>query len=387
MMAKRGPRIWLAVFTGNSGLTHYSFCLARALAAAGAEVTLVTNANYELDAFRADFPVVKLFRRSRMYPVDILRFWRRYRDDRPDTVHYQASLKFPALELILLKLQRRRGTRLVYTAHDWLPHRRRSYHSFLFRLYYRQFDRIIVHSQRGADFLTGELGVARDRISVIPHGEYGFFDIDPGLDRERAREALGLDPDVVWYLFFGHIDDYKGLDIALRALGRLRRQEDGGPAVGLVVAGNPGSQGFDRYASLIEAEGLAARVSLHLGHVPVVDVHKYFKAADALLLPYRESSTSGLAHVAMGFGLPVIASDIGGLPAMVEEAGAGIIIEPGDEAGLAAAMGRLAADEALRRRLGDAWNSVAGKYSWDSIAAQTLETYGSLAPGKQGAME
>lgn len=368
----------MTVFTGNSGLTHYSFCLARALDAAGVDVTLVTNRNYELEPFGGSFPVVKLFRRSRYYPLDIIRFWRRYRRERPDIVHYQSFLKFPALEIILIKLQKRKGTRLVYTAHDWLPHRRRGYHSLLFRLYYRQFDLIIVHSGRGQRFLVRELGVDPDRLSVIPHGEYGFFAADRELDRQRAREVLGLDPGVTWYLFFGHIDEYKGLDVALRALGLLRRQEDGGPAAGIIVAGNPGGEGFDAYAKLIEEEGLGSRVSLHLGHVPIADIQLYFKAADAVLLPYRESSTSGLAHLAMGFSLPVIASDIGGLPALVESAGAGLIVEPGDAAGLAAAMGLLAGDEEELRRLGRAWETVADEYSWDNIAVRTKQLYESL---------
>lgn len=362
------------VFTGNSGLTHYSFCLTRALWRAGADVTLVTNANYELDAFGAEFPVVRLFHRSRMYLRDVLRFWRLYIRERPDVIHYQSFLKFPAVEAILIKLQQRKHTRLVYTAHDWLPHRQRRYHPLLFRYYYRQFHRIIVHSDRGAGFLAGELGVDPDRICVIPHGEYGFFANRPEITREVARQRLGLDQDRTWYLFFGHIDRYKGLDVALGALGRLAAE--GTLTAGLVIAGNPNAEGFDRYREVIEKRGLEEVVNLNLGHIPVEDIQLYFKAADVVLLPYRESSTSGLAHVAMGFGLPLIASDVGGLPAVIGEAGAGIIVPPGDERALAAAMAQLA-DGRLAREMGEAWTGVMKKYSWDSIAARTLAAYGS----------
>lgn len=368
----------MTVFTGNSGLTHYSFCLARALAAAGAEVSLITNSNYELGAYGGSFPVEKIFHRSRRFPLDIIRFWRRYRRERPDVVHYQAFLKFPALEIFLIKLQKRYGTRIVYTAHDWLPHRRRSYHRLLFRAYYRQFDRIIVHSQQGADFLAGKLSVDPERISVIPHGEYGFFASDPGLDRAGARQRLGLDSNVTWFLFFGHIDAYKGLDVALGALGRLYQPAAGASRIGLIIAGNPGVETFASYEQQIEAGHLSGKVSLHLGHIPIDEIQLYFKAADVLLLPYRESSTSGLAHVAMGFGLPVIASNIGGLPALLAESGAGEVVEPGDEAGLAAAMAGLAGDSERLRLKGEAWQSVAGKYSWDNIAGRTIELYRSL---------
>src|SRR5665811_1987969 len=93
----RAMRIWIVVFTGNSGLTHYSYCLARALRESGADVTLVTNRNYELDFLPEIFPIEKRFRRSRYFPVDIIRFWRKFRQRRPDIVHYQSFLQFPAL--------------------------------------------------------------------------------------------------------------------------------------------------------------------------------------------------------------------------------------------------------------------------------------------------
>jgi glycosyltransferase involved in cell wall biosynthesis len=213
---------------------------------------------------------------------------------------------------------------------------------------------------------------------VIPHGEYGLFASDPQMTRAKAREQLGLDPGKTWYLFFGHIDEYKGLDVALKALARSSRDSDEGGQAGLIIAGNPGKDVFTAYAGIIEELGLGDRISLNLGHIPVDDIQLYFRAADVLLLPYRESSTSGLVHIAMGFGMPVIASDVGGLRVLVEESGAGIIVKPGDEAGLAAAMAELGGDDEKRRQLGKAWDDVEAKYSWDNIAIKTIAVYQSL---------
>lgn len=168
-------------------LTHYSYCLARALRESGGDVTLVTNRNYELDFLPENFPIEKIFRRSRYFPVDIIRFWRKFRQRRPDVIHYQLFLKFPALELLLLELQKRSGAGLICTAHDWLPHHRRFYHRALFSRYYRSFERVIVHSAAGKRFLVDEMGVKAEFLVEIPHGNYGFLSTDGSLTRVGQR--------------------------------------------------------------------------------------------------------------------------------------------------------------------------------------------------------
>ena len=372
------PKIWIVVFTGNSGLTHYSYCLARALKAAGNDVTLVTNRNYDLDEFGADFPIIRVFGRTRRYPVDIISFWRLFLRERPQIIHYQSFLKFPAAESILLKLQKRAGAKMVLTAHDWLPHSRRFYHAALYRRVYRLFDRIIVHSPAGLRFLSGELGVEPRKLSVIPHGHYGFFSTDRKLTAAAARELLGLDQERFWFLFFGRIDPHKGLDIALRALAATEECGPGKPP-GLVIAGDPGAFSLEPYRRLIATLGLEDRVIMHPGHVPVEEIQVYFQAADAVVLPYRESSTSGIAHVAMGFDKPVVATAVGGLVDVVEDGATGLLVPAGDEKGLAQAMNRLANNTETRTRLAEGWKGVREQYAWETIARQTRDVYTEVA--------
>ncbi|MEW6019090.1 MAG: glycosyltransferase family 4 protein [Pseudomonadota bacterium] len=378
------PKIWIVVFTGNSGLTHYSYCLARGLHEEGADVTLVTNRNYDMGLMEHGFPVRKVFRRTRRYPLDLIRFWLEVRLRRPDILHFQSFLKFPAVETMLLKSERGMGTGLVLTAHDWLPHHPRPWHRWLFRRFYRQFDRIIVHTPSGRDFLGHELGVDARRVDVIPHGEYGLFRLDPGLDQAAARERLGLDGRF-WFLFFGRIDPHKGVDTAIRALARMpsASPDDGseaGPLPGLMIAGDPGPAGAGEYRRLAAGLGVADRVRFFTGHIPVREVQDYFTASDAVLLPYRESSTSGIYHVAMGFEKPVVATAVGGLSDTVRPGVTGLLVPPGDEDALAAAMGRLASDEKLRKSLREGWSAVRGEHSWRSIARRTMKVYERLRP-------
>lgn len=367
----------MVVFTGNTGMTHYSYCLAGALAGAGSAVTLITNENYELGSLPAAFPVVRLFGRTRRYPSDLIRFWRRSRRERPDILHYQGPLKYPVAELPLLKWQRRSGSRLVFTVHDWLPHHRRFYHKWLFRLYYRAFDRVIVHSPAGRKFLINQMRVRPEKISVIPHGNYSFFNTNPDLNADQARDRLGLEPARFWFLFFGQIAPHKGLDAALEALSLIPDADDDRP-VGLLVAGSPGEWSLEPYKRLITERGLAPRVSLHIGHISIEEVQLYVKAADAMVLPYRESSTSGVIQVALGFAKPVVATAVGGMTDVVQNGVTGLMAPPGDIEALATAMRRLARDEGYRRRLAAGWASTGSRFSWDKIARLTLNVYASM---------
>ncbi len=370
------PKIWITVFTGNSGLTHYSYCLARALTEEGADITLVTNANYELDFMPAEFPIIKIFHRSRRYPADMSSFWNLYRRQRPDIVHYQSFLKFPAAELLLLELQKKKGTGLVCTAHDWLPHHERFYHKHVLGSYYRAFDRVVVHSERGRNFLSGTLGVKRERLAVIPHGDYGFFATDPKLTREEALRRLGLRQEQFWFLIFGRIDSHKGIDLALRAMAASDGRFPALDGAGLIIAGNPKRGGLEEYTSLIAGQSLGDRVKLIPGHVPVEDVQLYFRAADAVVLPYRESSTSGIAHLAMGFDLPVVATNVGGMADVIEDGVTGLMVPPGDEPALRTAMARLAGDQEIRHRFSQGWTAARERHSWKAIALQTRDIYG-----------
>ena len=148
---------------------------------------------------------------------------------------------------------------------------------------------------------------------------------------ERARHG---DPDLL-LLTFGSIRPYKGVDIALDALAlvdpRLR--------VRLVVAGRSwgGGQLRDHAARL----GLEGRVVFRDGYVSDDETALLFGAADASLLPYRSASQSGVVQLSFGYGRPVIATRVGGLPAAVQDGVDGILCEP-EPASVAAAIERMA---------------------------------------------
>lgn len=165
------------------------------------------------------------------------------------------------------------------------------------------------------------------------------------------------------FLFFGQLRPYKGVEELVRAFGRTAPD-----SATLIVAGDPS---VDSYRETLEA--LVDRtdgVRLDAGYVPTDEVSTYFRAADAVALPYRDILTSGSAMLALTFGRPPVVPDIGCNRELLG-AEAAVLYDPddGDECGLEAA---LSADLETK---GEAAGRRAAELSWDGIAERTGEVY------------
>lgn len=298
-------KISVVCFTGNTGLTHYSASLARALAVHH-DVEFITATDYELQEFTKNIRLTTLFRRTRHYPVDIFRFVRHILRSRPDVVLIQSWLKYPALEGMIVGLFGLFGIRTALTIHDVLPHYPKLWSRRLHWWFYRCFDRLIVHSERAASDLR-ELGVDAPCL-VVPHGAYDIFNT-LGLSRSEARKAFPViaEDDFV-VLFFGYLGERKGimefLDVADRLVGSA--------SIKFMVAGKPEDKTF-----ICEAlDTLRDRTNLviHDHSIPFAEVQKYFSACDVVALPYTEGTTSGVLKLAVAFNKPVLWTDVGDFP-------------------------------------------------------------------------
>ncbi|MFH1177890.1 MAG: glycosyltransferase [Acidobacteriota bacterium] len=183
-------------------------------------------------------------------------------------------------------------------------------------------------------------------------------------DRQAARRRLGVGENAVAALCFGLIRPYKGVEVLLAAMRRLAADS---PLV-LLLAGEPwGSLGAEMRRQLADPL-LAARVIARLEWIPEEEVGSWLGAADAMVLPYHAATGSAVAAQALGAGLPLVATRVGGLAEVVEDGVNGLLIPPGDATALALALGRLA-DPALRERLARGARAAASRWSWDSYAA------------------
>ena len=171
------------------------------------------------------------------------------------------------------------------------------------------------------------------------------------------------------------IKPYKGLEYLLRAWPRVLAEF---PNSKLLIAGEP-MLPFQPYQRLIDDLNIGASVVLKLGYVPSSEVQYLFCAADAVVLPYVQISTSAVVPMAYRYARPVIGTSVGGLPEIVIDGQTGFLVPPCSEQPLAEAICRglrnpsMLADMGARGR---EWFEA--EHSWSEVACRTFELYRSL---------
>lgn len=223
----------------------------------------------------------------------------------------------------------------VVICHNVLPHDRVPLSATCVRAVLSRADVIVAHSGPMRDELD-QLGVGA-RIVDAFHPRFSAHDLAelPSADaiaRERARQGhheLSL-------LAFGAVRPYKGFDIAIRALAELDRSV----RVRLTIAGVFWDGGAE-LRRLVSELGLQDRVELRDGFVSNEQAALLFSAADAAVLPYRSATQSGVVQLAFAYGIPVLATAVGGLPEAVADGVDGLLCPPEDPRALAAIIVRL----------------------------------------------
>lgn len=208
--------------------------------------------------------------------------------------------------------------------------------------------------------------VAAPRIAVLPNAiRVADF------DRPRPPHAPPLR-----ILFLGMISARKGFDELLEAMCEVVEKRPG--AVHLDIVGADEVLGAtDHFQSLCRTLGLGASVTWH-GPAFGVEKLRVLGDADIFVLPSRNESF-GIANLeAMASGLAVVSTRTGAIPDYLEDGVHGVLVEPRDARGLAAALVRLADDAALRARLGEAARVRARDYDWSVVAPQVEALYAAV---------
>jgi glycosyltransferase involved in cell wall biosynthesis len=241
------------------------------------------------------------------------------------------------------------------------------------RLYNHEVQAVVAISEGVRAVLIGS-GVDSARIHVVPSGvEAERFTPQVGA-RAASRARYAVAADACLLVVVGALEARKGHDVLLAALATLAN-----PRVQSLCAGEGTARGAleARRAAL----GLTGTVRF-LGRVD--DVPGLLAAADVAVMPSRQEGLGVAALEAMAAGLPVIASQVGGLPEAIQDGATGLLVPPGDAAALAAAIARLAADPAYAHRLGAAGAvRVRTRFTMAAMADATLAVYHDLA-GQDG---
>jgi glycosyltransferase involved in cell wall biosynthesis len=211
----------------------------------------------------------------------------------------------------------------------------------------------------------------REKFRVIPQG----LELDPfthvdDATRVAMRRQLVVPADQVLLTFVGRIVPIKRLDLLLRAFALARRT---GAPVHLAVVGDGETRpDFERLASEL---GIAANVTF-VGYRR--DLPPIAAATDAAVLSSDNEGTPVSLIEAGAAGRPAVATDVGGVSEVVTTE-SGLLVPSGDEGALAAAIERLAADQELRRRMGQrAREHVLRRYSAERLVSDVDALYAEL---------
>jgi len=201
-------------------------------------------------------------------------------------------------------------------------------------------------------------------IRVIPNG-VDDKKFHPNWNKEELKEECGIEGDVVLYV--GRMSYRKGPHVLLNAFSRLRE--------GTLIMVGPGE-----LLPFLKAQakflGIDERVRF-LGYVPNNELPKLFGMADVFVLPSITAEALGIVILeAMASGIPVVTTNVGGIPEIVGESQSGLLVPPSNETALRNAIETLMTDKELRNKLGkNGRRAVEDRYSWDVISREVEETY------------
>jgi glycosyltransferase involved in cell wall biosynthesis len=171
-------------------------------------------------------------------------------------------------------------------------------------------------------------------------------------------------------LLFGHMGPYKGIPIMLKAFEELRKERSN---VRLVVAGSshPSYPGYlDQFinARLPNVD--------FLGYVPEENLAPVFMSSDVVVLPYLAApGTSGVFHLACGFGRPIVASDLPEIREILAEGASALLVPPEDSKALKEGILKIISDRKLATSMGEQNLRFAHGENWNVVAEDYEKAY------------
>jgi len=165
----------------------------------------------------------------------------------------------------------------------------------------------IVHSESDKSLVARRYKIEPHKIYVIPHGLYDHY--GAVIENKKAKELLSIKEEFV-LLSFGLIRKYKGIQYLIEAFGQF--PSNIAEKSRLLIVGEIWDD-KDGLLSQIKCSPYKEKITIIDEYVPDEMIPVYFSAAHIVVLPYTRASQSGIAHIAMSFGKPVVASEVGGL--------------------------------------------------------------------------
>ena len=297
-------------------------------------------------------------------PFNWWKVGRKIRKWKPDiiVVRYWMPFMGPALGTILRTIKKNKHSKVICIADNIIPHEKRPGDAAFTRYFLKACDGFITMSEKVLQDLRQFEKEKPARL--VQHPLYDNF--GEKVEKQEARNHLGLAQNEKIILFFGFIRKYKGLDLLLLAMADDRIREEN---IKLLIAGEFYEE-EKTYLELIKQHSFENSVILKTNFIPDSEVKYYLCAGDCVVQPYRSATQSGVTPLAYHFERPMIVTNVGGLPSLVSHKKSGLVCEPTPKA---------IADAILEfYQLGENYfiphlREEKKKYSWKNLVAAVME--------------
>lgn len=292
---------------------------------------------------------------------------------RPHILHVQyipLTEKDLPFERWFLRYAKNLGIRIVYTAHNVLPQDTGDRLKGAYRKVYRLADGLMCHNEAARMRLIEEFGIPADRIWVIPHGPLLHDTRRPS--PHAARLQLGISATECLILWQGIVKPYKGIEFLLDAWREMRSRDV--PAK-LVIAGTGEESLLRTIADKVRALGVKDSVVLDWRFLTVEELSQYYQAADIVVYPYKEITTSGALMTGVAYRKAMVATNLPPFQELLRDGENAALVEFGDTQALARILERLVLNPTERARLQEGVAKCSSEVSWAEIARQTIACY------------
>lgn len=352
-------KILIITLNTKGGMIHYISQLANAIVKSN-EVYIIAPKGLQTEFFDKSVKIIELntgntiknFILNTLLFHRMLNFLSVITKINPDIIHLHDGHPWVGILLPFLSKYK-----IITTVHDVTPHIGYRYidQAISLKIHLKYSDALIVHGKNAKETLAKEL--KNKNIYIVPHGDYSFFN-------KICKDEYEEEPFHI--LFFGNIVAYKGLPYLIQAAPLI---SDKIPNIKVIIAGS---------GNFIEKETIekSPYFEIHNYFIAEKDVGKYFQRASLVVLPYIEGTQTGVIPIAYAFKKPVVVTNVGSIPEVVDEGITGYIVPPKDPNALANAIIKLLNNDSLRKQMGEnAYNKMEKELSWDFIAGETCKIY------------
>jgi len=356
------------------GEAAHCFSLATQLRARGHDTVLGVRHGFELEAraLQARLPVLSLTLSSRFNPATDLK----------DLITLRAWLRDGAFDLVHCHrgkdhwLAAMTSAILVRTRHVVVPMGDHALNRWLLA---RRTSRIIAVSRKAAESLGTMLPSLAPKLDII----YSAVDADnfrPSRRSDDWRQHHGIRPENRLVGLIARIQNIKGQHVFLEAATKVRKIV---PDVRFLIAGVGTENKLSGLRNRIAADGLADCIAVH-GWCE--DIETAIASLDCgVVASVGSEGSSRITFEYMASGVPVVATEVGGIPEILENGRTGLLVRPGDSDALASGIMRVLTDGALAAGLArNALNKVREQHTYERWIAETIGVYKAALQGSRG---